>query len=110
MKPWIGKEKADIIFDDSEGEFTKLLIERGYLESDAWMDQQPTYFCEVKTTTRDCEERFYVSGAQYRLVSLPRTTNGRFYNGANGDMFLDAAEKTPTWKSGARDLCPVQSL
>lgn len=70
LEPWRGRETADITYDDCEGELTKLLIEKGYLNGDIWEDERPTYYLEVKATPKDCSEQFYMSGSQFNHVSL----------------------------------------
>ncbi|KFY15288.1 hypothetical protein V492_02105 [Pseudogymnoascus sp. VKM F-4246] len=65
LEPWRGHETADITYDDGEGELTKLLIEKGYLNADIWEDECPRYYLEVKATPRDCNEQFYMSGSQF---------------------------------------------
>jgi hypothetical protein len=69
MEPWQGRETADITYHDSTGVFTSILVQNGYLESDVWRSARPIYYLEVKTTTRDCSEQFYMSGSQYLRVS-----------------------------------------
>lgn len=44
MEPWYGRETADITYDDTEGDFTALLIDNGYLEADEWEDMRPKYY------------------------------------------------------------------
>lgn len=67
LEPWKGAETADITYDDKEGEFTKLLVENQYLD-DIWIGATPKYYLEVKTTTKECETRFFVSKSQYQRV------------------------------------------
>ena len=68
MEPWRGAETADITYDDIEGEFTQLLISDGYLDGSIWADARPKFFLEVKTTTKECATRFFLSKSQYRRV------------------------------------------
>jgi hypothetical protein len=67
LDQWRGAKTADITYDDTEGEFTKLLIENEYLD-EAWLGAKPKYFLEVKTTTKECSRRFFVSKSQYERV------------------------------------------
>lgn len=67
MEPWKGAETADITYDDTAGELTKLLVENEYLEQ-IWMGAKPKYYLEVKTTTKECGTRFFVSKSQYQRV------------------------------------------
>jgi hypothetical protein len=68
MEPWRGAETADITYHDTEGEFTRLLIENGYLDERTWAGARPKYFLEVKTTMKECGARFFVSRSQYQRV------------------------------------------
>jgi hypothetical protein len=52
------------------GEFTALLIDRGYLDSEEWADKRPKYFIEVKTTTGPLGHPFFMSKRQYERVSV----------------------------------------
>jgi hypothetical protein len=69
MEPWNGAETADIVYQDFDGHFTELLIGEGYLPSAIWRHATPTYYLEVKTTTRQGGERFFMSKGQYQRVS-----------------------------------------
>jgi len=70
IRPWLGTETADIVYDDTTGEFTRLLVDKGYLgsESGAWADATPRYYVEVKATTKRCNTRFFMSKGQYKRV------------------------------------------
>jgi len=68
MKPWVGKETADIVYDDTKGDFTVMLIDRGYLNRDEWQAARPRYYIEVKATTGSLEAPFYMSKNQYKRV------------------------------------------
>lgn len=78
MEPWNGRESADIIYDDTEGDFTALLIDHGYLDAEEWRDKRPKYYIEVKTTTGPLRSPFYMSRHQYERVSV-LTTVGNIY-------------------------------
>lgn len=102
LQPWQGHETADIKYKDIEGGFTKLLIEKGYLESDTWEDVQPTYYLEVKTTKKAYDEKFYMSGAQYNRV-IPTTKNPRMKS-ANQRTISDAKHEAAARDSSRRHL------
>ena len=78
MAPWYGRESADITYDDYEGDFTAMLINRGYLEAEEWRNKRPKYYLEVKTTTGPSKTPFYLSKHQYERVSV-LTTIGTIY-------------------------------
>ncbi|GAB1197743.1 hypothetical protein APSETT444_007046 [Aspergillus pseudonomiae] len=65
MEPYYGRETADITYDDTEGGFTALLIDHGYLATEEWRDKRPKYYIEVKTTTGPLRTPFYMSKHQY---------------------------------------------
>lgn len=67
MDEWKGAETADITYDDTKGEFTKLLVENEFLD-DIWIGTKPKYYLEVKATTKECGTRFFVSKSQYQRV------------------------------------------
>lgn len=70
IQPAQGREASDITYHDTEGAFTRLLINRGYLGS-RWEARTPTYFVQVKTTTGPCNTPFYMSKSQYKRVITP---------------------------------------
>ncbi|KAK0648252.1 hypothetical protein B0T16DRAFT_407934 [Cercophora newfieldiana] len=65
-----GAEISDLQYSDTSGAFTALLIEKGHLSSEKWAGKRPTYYFEVKSTPRACNEPFYMSGLQYKKVSF----------------------------------------
>ncbi|KAH8735731.1 hypothetical protein BGZ61DRAFT_84622 [Ilyonectria robusta] len=67
IQPAQGREASDITYHDTEGAFTRLLINRGYLGS-RWEARTPTYFVQVKTTTGPCNTPFYMSKSQYKRM------------------------------------------
>ena len=68
--PWPGqREISDLRFNDTTSLLTRYLINGGYLDGDIWSGATPEYFIEVKTTTGECRDRFFMSSNQYRLVS-----------------------------------------
>jgi hypothetical protein len=74
MDVWKGAETADITYDDTEGEFTKLLVENKYLNN-IWIGAKPKYYLEVKATTKNCGTRFFVSKSQYQRAWGPRSNH-----------------------------------
>ena len=70
IEPWSGAETADITYDDTQhGDFTKLLIENGYLDREVWSNANPPkYYLEVKTLMKECGTRFFLSKSQYQRV------------------------------------------
>jgi hypothetical protein len=69
MGPWPGRhETSDLIYKDDDSILTTYLIGAGYLDADVWANATPEYLIEVKTTTRDFSDRFYMSRNQYRMV------------------------------------------
>ena len=72
MEPWIGPETADLTYTDQpdDYEFTNLLFELGYPIENKFQQGHPIkYFLEVKTTTKDCGTRLFLSKSQYKRVS-----------------------------------------
>ena len=70
MEPWREPETADITYDDTEGEFTQLLIANGYLDTSIWARAKPKYYLEVKSTTKECATRLFLSKSQHKRVYL----------------------------------------
>lgn len=68
MEAWRGIETSDLVYNDTMGAFTKLLIDKCYLEASVWQHRRPTYYFEVKTTVGPCETRFFISKKQYKMV------------------------------------------
>ncbi|KAI9372834.1 hypothetical protein BJX61DRAFT_542344 [Aspergillus egyptiacus] len=71
LAPWDGRETADMLYTDSAGLFTALLIEKGYLPAETWEGRRPTYYLEVKATTGSWETPFYMSKSQYQRMQNP---------------------------------------
>jgi hypothetical protein len=69
LRAWPGRETTDIVYDDINGVFTRLMISLGYLNAYHWAGKTPTYYIEVKCTTGACETPFIVSQHQVDLVS-----------------------------------------
>ncbi|KFY76045.1 hypothetical protein V499_04130 [Pseudogymnoascus sp. VKM F-103] len=70
--PWKGRITADIMYNDTAGVFTKILIEHGYLDGAMWANVQPRYFFIVKTTTEQCSTRFFLSKSEYEMMQQMR--------------------------------------
>ena len=68
LRHWGGRETSDIVYDDVEGGFTDLLIGNGYLDAIRWGDETPRYYIEVKSTTEQCANPFFLSSRQYTRV------------------------------------------
>ncbi|PIG82100.1 hypothetical protein AARAC_000013 [Aspergillus arachidicola] len=68
IEPWYGRETADFTYDDTEGNFTTLLIDHGHLDAEEWRDKRPKYYIEVKTTTGPMSTPFYMSKHQYERM------------------------------------------
>ncbi|QGI77141.1 unnamed protein product [Fusarium fujikuroi] len=68
LEAWRGRETADLVYVDTEGQLTNTLIGCGYLGHDEWHGARPRYYIEVKTTTGPCSTAFYMSGKQYQLM------------------------------------------
>ncbi|KAK5994782.1 hypothetical protein PT974_03165 [Cladobotryum mycophilum] len=77
LEPWHGRDTADITYDDTEGDLTAMLIDRGYLDHDDWEDARPRYYIEVKTTTGPCRTPFYMSKHQYQRMQNVHNENQR---------------------------------
>ncbi|KAL7921353.1 hypothetical protein ACQKWADRAFT_124514 [Trichoderma austrokoningii] len=71
---WRGRETADLVYDDTEGQFTNTLIGCGYLNHDQWNNARPKYYIEVKTTTGSRETPFYMSNSQYERMRRTHAT------------------------------------
>ncbi|KAJ5297272.1 uncharacterized protein N7443_008165 [Penicillium atrosanguineum] len=80
MEAWYGRETADMTYDDTEGDFTALLIDHGYLDAEEWGDKRPKYYIEVKTTTGPLRTPFYMSKHQYeRMRAVHRSDHSEVY-------------------------------
>ena len=66
LEEWQGQD-VDMVYDDKEGVLTKILMKDGHL-SDIWYGARPKYWLEVKTTTRKCGARFYLTDPEYKRV------------------------------------------
>ena len=61
---WDGNETSDIVYDDTSGDFTRLLVDKGHLDTGIWTDARPRYYVEVKATTNTSySTRFFISKA-----------------------------------------------
>jgi hypothetical protein len=45
--PWNGAERADILYNDANSAFTRMLVNNGLLYGSAWLDATHTYYIEV---------------------------------------------------------------
>jgi hypothetical protein len=101
------RETADIVYVDSQGDLTALLIEKGYMESGIWEAERPTYYLEVKTTMRDFSEQFYMSDYQYRLVS-PTRNNPKINVANKKKMMTDAKNASTATRRSLRHFASFQ--
>ncbi|KAJ5633677.1 hypothetical protein N7528_001519 [Penicillium herquei] len=76
MAPWYGRETADIVYDDTQGLFTALLIDHGYMEASEWQAMRPKYFIEIKTTTGPLGTPFYMSKGQFERMGTMHRSGG----------------------------------
>jgi hypothetical protein len=77
MEDWQGRDTADLVYDDSGGVLTSLLIDAGYLAATPWANRRPKYYIEVKSTTRQCGTPFFMRKHQYkRMQDLTATASG----------------------------------
>lgn len=67
ISQWHGYETADIVYTDHQNILTKILVQKGYLDSE-WASFCPTYYIEVKATTASCDTRFFCSQGQLDLM------------------------------------------
>ena len=65
LLPWNGVETADIVYHDTNSELTSALAGMGHMVAGT-----PTYYIEVKTTTGDWDNAFFMSKSQYRRVCI----------------------------------------
>ncbi|KAH6999499.1 hypothetical protein EDB80DRAFT_724771 [Ilyonectria destructans] len=100
---WPGnRETADIVYADTTGALTKVLIDCDYLSS-SWEHARPNYLLEVKTTTGPCRTPFFMSRLQYQRMREHRGSREtvyvvlRVFNVDKGRIglrvYVDAAEK-----------------
>lgn len=69
LRAWPESETSDIVYDDTNGIFTRLMISLGYLNVDHWVGKTPKYHIEVKCTMGPCATPCIVSQNQVNLVS-----------------------------------------
>ncbi|OBT74408.1 hypothetical protein VF21_06830 [Pseudogymnoascus sp. 05NY08] len=67
MRSWTERETSDIVYSDTNSRLTRFLINLGYLDI-IWTESKPEYLIEVKTTTGNCADRFFMSHKQYNLM------------------------------------------
>ncbi|KAJ5721350.1 uncharacterized protein N7483_009284 [Penicillium malachiteum] len=76
MALWHETETAEIVYNDTEGIFTALLIERGYMEAGEWKTMRPKYFMNIKTTTGPVGTPFYLSKNQFERMGNKNRRGG----------------------------------
>ncbi|KAF5268247.1 hypothetical protein FOXYS1_858 [Fusarium oxysporum] len=67
LSRWPNRETADLVYSDTQGDLTRILVDAEILSGD-WSARLPKYYIQVKTTTGPCGTPFYMSGNQYRLM------------------------------------------
>ncbi|KAF2667223.1 hypothetical protein BT63DRAFT_481662 [Microthyrium microscopicum] len=81
---WSGRETADIVYRDEANKLTAMLISKGYLSREKWVDRTPTYYLEVKTTTGPLEQPFFCSQNQYDRMEKLELSEDRI----DGEIYL----------------------
>lgn len=63
----VGSFSGDACFKyfDTDGVFTALLIEKGYLDSTLWEARKPMYLIDIKVTSRGITSSFPDDGSWY---------------------------------------------
>ncbi len=102
MGPWPGRrEISDLLYEDQSGMLTAHLINAGYLDRHVWAGATPRYLIEVKTTTGNYDDRFFMSSNQFRLV-------GKRFHLSHSRLFLtptDARISIGTRAGFPSDIC-----
>ncbi|KAF7557600.1 hypothetical protein G7Z17_g521 [Cylindrodendrum hubeiense] len=96
---WPGyHETADIVYADTTGALTEMLIDCDYLDA-SWEHARPNYLLEVKTTTGPCRTPFYTSRRQYQRYQYvtPEKIRAQGYH-RNGER--DGPEHVETLMTG----------
>ncbi|RFU34079.1 hypothetical protein B7463_g2224, partial [Scytalidium lignicola] len=75
MASWNELETSDIVYRDTNSHLTRLLIHLGYLDN-IWIESEPEYFIEVKTTTGNSADRFFMSHNQYNMMQANALRQG----------------------------------
>ena len=75
LRAFTGRETSDIVYDDTSGALTALLIARSHLQAPQWAGVTPRYYIEVKSTTDGCDVPFFVSQGQAERVSYFQLLN-----------------------------------
>lgn len=70
LVPWSGVETADIVYPDTNSELTSALVGMGHMLAGLGFAAAPTYYIEVKTTTGEWDNAFFMSKSQYRRVCI----------------------------------------
>lgn len=68
MRPWTEGETSDLVYKDNDSSLTRFLIVGGYLEAGIWAGAKPEYYIEVKTTTGEWNNQFFMNRKQYTMV------------------------------------------
>ncbi|KIW90948.1 uncharacterized protein Z519_08731 [Cladophialophora bantiana CBS 173.52] len=68
MDGWLGRETADITYDDASSALTALLIDQGYLARDGEAEKRPIYYIEAKSTIGPCGRPFFIRKFQYQRM------------------------------------------
>jgi hypothetical protein len=87
LQSWGGRETSDIVYSDTSGVLTGLLINRGYLSQDVWKGTKPDYFIEVKASVSSYDTAFYMSKAQYARVRTKNRVKTTILNNAIANNF-----------------------
>jgi hypothetical protein len=67
LEKW-NDDDVDIVYDDKEGVLTQLLVGSGYLDKNIWIGARPKYWLEVKSTTKKCGTRFFLTNPEHEKV------------------------------------------
>ncbi|PMD37968.1 hypothetical protein L207DRAFT_431094 [Hyaloscypha variabilis F] len=84
LRPWQGRETADMTYNDTAGVFTKILIESNYLNKEIWANARPKYFFTVKATTEKCSTRFLLSNIEYQIMQQMKLTK----DGPSAEVYI----------------------
>lgn len=93
LESWDGPETADIVYDDVSGSFSQILVDKAGISPHVFPtpgEGSVKYYFEVKTTTTDCNEKFWMSRYQVRRVSQ---TPPMSYAITSGPANVDADEE-----------------
>ncbi|KAI0402755.1 hypothetical protein F4802DRAFT_599716 [Xylaria palmicola] len=68
LEAWNGLETSDIVYTDTAGVLTAALIKHDYLDHAKWNGRCPKYYIEVKTTTEQCDNKFFMNNEQRGMM------------------------------------------